>query len=208
VIKAVIFDCYGVLTGEGLVRFREQHFGSQPDYLKASQDLTHQMVLGTITFDDMLRGFAKMTELSYEEVALEIESFDKIKNNELLDFIKNDLKPHYKIGVLSNIGEHKFETVFNTEERKLFDAIALSCEIGCAKPDKKAYEIVARMLDVQPKEAIFVDDREKYIEGAKKVGMSGIKYVSFALFKNELNEKITESNREKTLTFNHKNDSI
>ena len=207
-IKAIIFDCFGVLTGEGLVPFREQHFGNNPELLKASKSLTHQMVLGVVTFEDMLCGFADMAGLTYEAVVEEIETLARVKNNELLDFIKNTLKTRYKIGVLSNIGEHKFETVFSREEQELFDSVTLSCDIGYVKPDPMAYETAAQMLDVEPDQAIFVDDRDQYVEGAKKVGMYTIKYISFTQFREDLERLIGEHNREKSLTFNHKNDRI
>jgi HAD superfamily hydrolase (TIGR01509 family) len=207
-IKAVIFDCFGVLAGEGLVPFRDRHFGHDAELLTQSKQLSRQMILGEITFDEMLQKFALTADMNYKDVVKEIETLSHTKNEELLEFIKVTLKPFYKIGVLSNIAESRFEMIFTKEDDALFDAKALSWQIGHAKPEPRAYHIAAEMLGIQPHEAIFIDDRNVYIEGAEQVGMTTIKYESFSQFNADLDRLIKGTNREKALTFNHKSDNI
>ncbi|HMI09289.1 MAG TPA: HAD-IA family hydrolase [Candidatus Saccharimonadales bacterium] len=207
-IKAVIFDCFGVLTGEGLVPFRERHFGHDAELLKTSKQLSWQMVLGKITFDEMLQKFAKTADMAYEDVVKEIEVLSHTKNEELLAFIRTSLKPIYKIGVLSNIPENRFEMIFDEEDDALFDAKALSWQIGHAKPEPEAYHIAAEMLGVSPHEAIFIDDRHAYLKGAERVGMATIKYESFPQFNADLNQLIAGMDREIGLTFSRKSDTI
>jgi HAD superfamily hydrolase (TIGR01509 family) len=207
-IKAVIFDCFGVLAGEGLVPFRERHFGHDEQLLKTSKQLSRQMVLGEITFNEMLQKFAKAASMDYEDAVKEIEALSHVKNMELLAFIKTSLKPIYKIGVLSNIPENKFEMIFDEEDDALFDAKALSWQIGYAKPEPRAYHIAAEMLGIRPHEAIFIDDRNAYLKGAESVGMATIKYESFLQFTIDLNQLIAGMDREIELTFSHKSDTI
>lgn len=52
-----------------------------------------------------------------------------------------------------------------------FSALAYSCEIGVAKPDRRAYEIVADRLGVAPRDCLFIDDREVNVVAAREVGM-------------------------------------
>jgi putative hydrolase of the HAD superfamily len=52
-----------------------------------------------------------------------------------------------------------------------FTALAYSCEIGVAKPDRRAYEIVADRLGVAPRECLFIDDNEGNVLAARQVGM-------------------------------------
>ncbi|TDC54809.1 HAD family phosphatase [Actinomadura sp. KC345] len=52
-----------------------------------------------------------------------------------------------------------------------FDALTYSCRIGVAKPDPRAYETCAANLGVKPSDAIFFDDAERNVLGARDAGM-------------------------------------
>jgi putative hydrolase of the HAD superfamily len=52
-----------------------------------------------------------------------------------------------------------------------FTALAYSCEIGVAKPDRAAYEIVAGRLGVEPRDCLFIDDNEANVFAAREAGM-------------------------------------
>jgi putative hydrolase of the HAD superfamily len=52
-----------------------------------------------------------------------------------------------------------------------FTALAYSCEIGVAKPDREAYEIVAGRLGVEPRDCLFIDDNEATVFAAREAGM-------------------------------------
>ena len=115
----------------------------------------------------------------------------EVKNQQLMDYII-DLKRQYKIGLLSNIVGGGLEVRFSLEEIKThFDAIAGSGDIGYAKPEAQAYEIIANRLDVRLDECIMIDDQEGYCQGAIGVGMQAIQYVSFEQMKRELEQIIS-----------------
>lgn len=50
----------------------------------------------------------------------------------------------------------------------------VSCKTGVRKPDPEAFLGPARVLERPPSELIFVDDREKNVEGARDVGLHGV----------------------------------
>jgi putative hydrolase of the HAD superfamily len=52
-----------------------------------------------------------------------------------------------------------------------FATLAYSCDTGVAKPDHRAYEIVAERLGVAPRDCLFIDDREVNVVAAREVGM-------------------------------------
>jgi putative hydrolase of the HAD superfamily len=52
-----------------------------------------------------------------------------------------------------------------------FTTLAYSCELGVAKPDRRAYEIVAERLGVAPRECLFIDDNETNVLAARELGM-------------------------------------
>jgi putative hydrolase of the HAD superfamily len=52
-----------------------------------------------------------------------------------------------------------------------FKVLAYSCEIGVAKPDREAYEIVAGRLGVEPENCFFLDDNATNVLAAREAGM-------------------------------------
>ena len=58
----------------------------------------------------------------------------------------------------------------------MFDATVFSCDEGTAKPERRIYEIALERLGVKPREAVFIDDRVDFIEGAQKLGMYTIRF--------------------------------
>jgi putative hydrolase of the HAD superfamily len=51
------------------------------------------------------------------------------------------------------------------------DAVVLSCEVGSSKPDPKIYRTALDAVDVEPEQAVFVDDQTAYCDGARALGI-------------------------------------
>ena len=47
----------------------------------------------------------------------------------------------------------------------------VSCKTGHRKPDKEAYLVPASVLDLEPGQILFIDDRQVNIDGARDVGL-------------------------------------
>lgn len=56
----------------------------------------------------------------------------------------------------------------------LFDAIVDSSEVRLRKPEPEIYRQALALLDVAPERAVFVDDQEVNVEGARALGMQGV----------------------------------
>lgn len=186
-IKAIIFDCFGVIRTDAFDdAYRAK--GGDPNKDRAFivdtiQAANSGKIPGSIPV------FAKHLGISNEEW------FDAIKsrsstNMELLAYAK-ELRKHYKVGMLANISKggllKHFERGFLEQ---YLDVIIESGTIGFAKPDARAYEITAARLGVRLDECVFTDDREDYIEGAQAVGMKTILYKNFKDFKTQLDEQL------------------
>jgi putative hydrolase of the HAD superfamily len=77
------------------------------------------------------------------------------------------------LGLLSNIIED-LVPVFEARHGEWlahFRALTYSCEIGVAKPDRRAYEIAATRLGVEPADCLFIDDNEVNVVAARELGM-------------------------------------
>jgi putative hydrolase of the HAD superfamily len=191
-IKAIIFDCFGVLATEGWLAFKWLYFKDSPEKMERASELNRMADAGLVTYKQFVDEVSAMAGVTHEELDHVLKNVSA--NEELLDFIAKELKPNVKIGLLSNVGDNWLYTIFSEDEIALFDAWELSHESGVTKPDPRAYEAIAHKLDVDPNECIFIDDQEKNVTGAQEVGMIGIQYTSFEQLVTEL-KKLDEQSR-------------
>jgi putative hydrolase of the HAD superfamily len=183
--KAVIFDLYGVLALNGWQAFKAQHFSKDPEAAEELFELGRQVDAGLAEFRDFVRLAAEQTGESEETVRYQLEH--TAANEQLLDYISTELKPHYSIGILSNASsDDVLERVFTPEQRHSFDAVIFSHHVGHTKPAPEMYEAAAARLGVLPSECVFVDDQERHVAGARAVGMHGVLYEDLAQLRTEL----------------------
>lgn len=189
--KAIIFDCFGVLVTESWLAFKDEYFGHDESLVREATDLMRQSDTGILTYEQFIEKVAAMAALDPKGVRTYL---DKNQRNEpLLTYIATELKPTYKIGMLSNASMDWLGEMFTPEQLSLFEVKALSFETGVAKPDEQAYHSVAERLGVEPDECIFIDDQAGYCSAAKDVGMRAITYTSFSDFKQDLEKQLAEA---------------
>ena len=191
-IRAIIFDCFGVLTTEGWLAFREEYFASDPTLLEQALELMPQLDAGLITYQQFVSQVARMADVSESFVHSRLDN--NVPNEQLFDYIKTKLKPHYRIGMLSNAGDNWLGEMFDAAQLSLFDAVALSYETGHLKPYPEAYRTIAEKMSIEPEEAVLIDDQERHCTGANEVGMKAIWYKDFKQMKTEL-EKLLDNTK-------------
>jgi glucose-1-phosphatase len=85
------------------------------------------------------------------------------------------LRQRVKVGLLSNTNVLHFDFLkTRMPVLKELDRVFTSHEIGCRKPDAKAYEHVLKEMNVRAAESVFVDDLMENVAAARQVGMHGI----------------------------------
>lgn len=57
----------------------------------------------------------------------------------------------------------------------LFDVIVESSRVGVRKPERRFYELACELLDIEPSEAVFLDDLGVNLKPARELGMTTIK---------------------------------
>lgn len=83
----------------------------------------------------------------------------------------------YKTALISNIEEPIKEFIVSKNYRNL-DKLVFSCEVKMSKPDKEIYIHTLELLQVNPEQAVFIDDRKENVETAQEIGMHGIHFVN------------------------------
>lgn len=175
-IKAIIFDCFGVLTTDKWKAFVD----GLPDeadreklrYLNRNLDTG---ALSKSEFEEEVLGVAGQLPDRIEDL-LGVEGN---KNTELFDLISRLKSDGYKIGMLSNVSTNWIVDVFLTDrERNLFDALVFSFEVGVTKPDERIYQIAIDRLGVEFEECVFIDDAELNCIAASELGIKSINFTN------------------------------
>lgn len=183
-IKAIIFDCFGVFYLDAHASLVEHFPQSQAEL----EDLRRQTDYGFLGRQDYTEAVARLVGVSKEEVEKTILQEHAI-NQPLVEYIETELKPNYKIGLLSNIGRGWIQNFFDENQlHNLFDAVVLSGDEGITKPHPQIYELIAERLGVNPEVCVMIDDLPENAAGADAAGMKGIVYGNLRDLKKELAE--------------------
>lgn len=176
-IRAVIFDCFGVLYVDPSKYFFEQHIVDFERLRPQIEELFRACDRGYVTQQELNQEVARITSLPLDFVSAHIQGVHQ-RNDELLQFAQS-LRGEHKVGMLSNIGRGSMDTFFDeTARTELFDAVVLSGDVGVIKPDPAIYEIIAEKLGVTPQECVMIDDIARNVDGAVAAGMQGVLYES------------------------------
>lgn len=184
-VKAVVFDFGNVIcrfdndiflrkllphTRTSFERMKELIYGS---------DLPRRYEMGRVTSEEFFREVVDRCALSISPDQL-VAAFTGIFTPVPSTFgLIKRLKGRYRLGLLSNTNECHYERYFRqVEVFPLFDSVTLSFQVGEMKPGERIYRDALDKLQALPAECVFIDDIAEYAEGARRIGMRGIRYVS------------------------------
>lgn len=174
-IRAVIFDCFGVLS-EGSLSYLADL--ASPENREAVYDATRSADYGFISHTEYLQTVAELIGRATGDVSRIIKE-KHVRNEPLVEYVRL-LKKDYKTALLSNVGHSVIDKLFTPSElAELFDVMVLSSDVGMAKPSREIYELTASRLGMPPEECLMIDDIDRNINGAELAGMRGVLYASF-----------------------------
>ena len=82
-----------------------------------------------------------------------------------------------RLGLLTNnvkeFGEH-WRTMFPLEE--LFEEVVDSSHVGVRKPDREIYALTCSRMQIEPAEAVFIDDNVDNVMAARDFGMEAVHF--------------------------------
>lgn len=194
-IKAVIFDCFGVLAGSS---YREIYRMAGGDLEKDSDFLNNILAsanAGFMTSAEMRQQVAKRLGLE-PDVWEEKVRLGELPNEPLLTYVAELRERGYKTAVLSNANTGTLERKFSSEQLALFDTLVVSAEVHVLKPDPRIYRLAAERLSLETSECVFTDDNPDYAEAAAQTGMQGIHYEDLFDFKNQLEPLLAATSSE------------
>ena len=203
-VKGLIVDWGGVLTGSNVDPFEEWALADDIDY-PHYQSILAELLAGTTTTEGLPNSVNSNPIHALERGEIANPEFERLLGERLRT---NDGAPVKHEGMLARMFSQLrhapdmnalvlrahvmgIPTALlsnswgNEYPRELwagmFDAVLISGEVGLRKPEPEIYLLAADRLGLTPKECVFVDDLKINVRGAAAVGMVGIHHKTYEL---------------------------
>lgn len=90
-------------------------------------------------------------------------------------------RPDVTVAIMSNTNQaHVLWLDELVPELAEFDLVMLSSEVHLLKPDSEIYLLALQLLNVDPEQTIFIDDRAENVNAAQTLGLHGIVHADWA----------------------------
>jgi HAD superfamily hydrolase (TIGR01509 family) len=173
-IKTVFFDVTGVLAKLDLTRLNEF---AQKDLGFSQEDACNleKSSIDSKTWKQEREHWKMRLGKSYKRIqAIRHESL--VMDPEVVNIVKKLQSQGIRVGILSN-GGAKSKHIY-AKAKNLVDIFLISSEIGCKKPETKAFLKMLEVCHCSPSECLLIDDLERNVTAAKKLGIDSILFVS------------------------------
>lgn len=191
-IKALFWDIGGVLLTNGWDREQRAeviaHYGLDAEEFNERHKMVFpELELGRVSLTEYMQQVVFYTprDFSPEDFRAAMEAQSQPKDDSLA--LARDLATRWRMYALNNEGYDLNE--YRIKKYALNDfllAFVSSCYLGIMKPNPAIYRLALNLAQVQPHEAVMIDDRIQNVEAARSVGMQAIQFVDAAQLKAEL----------------------
>ena len=189
-ITNIVIDFGGVIAPASMEqvksRFREIGVKNIEEYLDVitQRGFIGDFESGTIGTEEFISKISEIAgqEVSHERCAYACQGFFLPIPQRNLDILTRLRSEGYALSLLSNtnplVAEWTLSNSFDGKGHPLshyFDRIYLSYAIKAMKPDPKAFMNMLEGEGVEPERILFIDDGERNIEAASKLGINTLK---------------------------------
>lgn len=182
--KAIVFDFFDVIHQDPQKAWLARHGYKREGGFAEASDLLDTGVIG---YSEYIERFAKHSSQTPQGVR---SQFQEAKLNHDVKELVRALRATHRTALLSNTCPEEINPIFETHGLpELFDEIIISAEVGLRKPDSAIFNLMLERLDIQPHEAIFVDDNPHNVAAAESVGMTGIIFTTHDDLQSDLTGK-------------------
>lgn len=198
-IHTIIFDIGNVLVDFSWRQMFES-FGLKEDEIEklANATVRHQAWLdldkGIISTEEAKEAYAKEVPEYREFIERIYQEMDKllVQFDYSIPWITEMKERGYRIYILSNWSKPAFDACKDTALNflPLVDGTVFSYKEFVIKPEQKIYEIICTRYDINPQEAVFLDDSEANIKSAREYGLHAIHFQSYEQGRAELEEML------------------
>ncbi|MBV8437052.1 MAG: HAD family phosphatase [Silvibacterium sp.] len=184
-ISTILWDVGGVLLTNGWDHAGREgvlsRFSLDPgEFETRHADANDAWEKGLISVDEYLQRtvFWKPRDFTPEEFFGAMKSESRVLEDSALAILENiAMSQDVDLGMLNNeareLNDYRIETY---GLRGYFDFFFSSCYVGCRKPTPQIYRLALEVLQCDPEEVIFIDDRPQNVEAAASLGIHVIRY--------------------------------
>src|SRR5262245_35556874 len=155
-------------------RVRESVF-SHPDWLEVDR--------GTLAAEEAVRRVAQRTGFGEADLTRLVQAVPAslVPLPETVDLLYRLKARGYPLYCLSNMGHASIEHLERTQRFfEVFTGKVISCRLSLCKPEPGIYEHALRTYRLEPQQTVFIDDVEKNVAAAAKLGIRTIQFKSAA----------------------------
>jgi len=140
-------------------------------------------------FSESAPEYRKYIEQIFEDPTKMIEQYDYAKS-----WILELKQRGYKVYILSNWSEPTYYACLDNELDflPLVDGAVFSFQEHMKKPDVRIYELISNRYNINPSEAVFLDDRPSNVLGAKEAGLHTILFENYEQGRKALEELLAK----------------
>lgn len=195
--RAIVFDFTGVMAGnpnyEAVSQFLCESFRFTQTEFKKANLRKQQATKSGKTEEEFWLGLANEQGIILphhwpHQLRSVIKNAIRV-DSEMYLLVDQLREKQIPIALLSNINEKLSKLVRECQLYDPFNPCLLSHEIGVAKPDPKAYQILLKRLNLPAKDIVFIDDKSENVNVAKKLGLDAIVFRSADQIRQELKKR-------------------
>lgn len=174
-----MFDCFGVLYVDARDYFYETARNNFEVFRRELQELERQRRFGFIDEAELTAAICALTGCREDELRAHPRG-KFMRNGRLVTYIDKLRQAGYKTALLSNVASAVMTRYFSkNQQRRLFDSVVLSGDVGLSKPHASIYDLTAERLGVTAGHCLFIDDSIDNCQGAELAGMQVIHYQTY-----------------------------
>ncbi|WP_345947550.1 HAD family phosphatase [Mucilaginibacter sp. PAMB04274] len=185
-IKALLLDIGGIFLTNGWDRGSRKAAADHFNINFEEMNERHRIIFdayesGKSTLDEYLNLLVFYESRPF--TPQDFKSFMMGQSQPYLDMISlvTQLKQQYGLQTIAVNNEGKEINEYRIKQYNLksfIDVFASSCIIQARKPDKSIYTTALDLLQIKPKEAIYLDDRLVFIQAAQQLGINTIHHIN------------------------------
>lgn len=189
-IKAVIFDYFGVVATDAFWNDAHQIAHLNGDASKL-HNLIENMDGGELNWQKFCEDTGKLLGVSASQVNERAQDIQV--NKELIVYMDSLKQKGLKIGLLSNASsEYLLPLLDKAHLAHVFDEIVVSSDVGASKPSPVIYKEMLKRLQIEPYEAIFIDDMPANVAGAESAGIPGVQFFDTVQTKRDIERLLNQ----------------
>ncbi len=193
-IKNIVFDLGGVLLdwnprylyrtiidNEADIEYFLSHVCTDAWNLEMDRGRNRQEAI-----DELIAKFPDKADLIIAFKTRWIEMFSG-PIHESVDILMELKQRGYPLYALSNWNDETFQIALKEFPfLRMFDGRIVSGEVKLVKPDPAIYSLLLETYNLNPRESLFIDDRDENVVGARACGMESIRFISPAKLEQDL----------------------